>query len=114
MNTLLAVDSDSSSEILSQLTSHQGATLMRVIQDVFPQNAMSETQCAIAFEAYSYRSARLIKSGLAGLDNQAQRAGYADYRSVMWEVDRVELLLRIESTPFFKTLIGALSSVPGD
>ena len=114
MNTLRAVHSDSSSEILSQLTSHQGATLKRVIQDVFPQNAISEIQWLMAFEAFGCKAPSLLENGLSSLDDQAKKAGYTDYQSVMWEVDRVDLLLRIESTPFFKTLIEALASVSGE
>ena len=64
---------------------------------------------AIAVKAYdSEEAAPAIEAGIAGLNAAAQGKGFADYLSVGWERDRVDILRGIEDSAFFQTVRGGL------
>ena len=48
------------------------------------------------------------RKGVSALDVAAQGRGYADYLSVPWEIERVEILRSMEQSSFFQTMRGNL------
>jgi hypothetical protein len=50
----------------------------------------------------------MIDDGIATLNNMAAGAGAASYLDIGWEIDRVALLRKIETTGFFQAVRGGL------
>ncbi|WP_422032279.1 Twin-arginine translocation pathway signal [Roseovarius sp.] len=85
------------------------ATLIQMARDIYPHDHVGDEYYAIAVKGYdSEEAAPAIEAGIAGLNAAAQGKGFADYLSVGWERDRVDILRGIEDSAFFQTVRGGL------
>lgn len=85
------------------------ATLIQMARDIYPHNHVADEYYAIAVKGYDNADqAGMIDAGIAALDAAAAGKGYANYLSVGWERDRVEILRAMEHSPFFQTIRGGL------
>lgn len=90
------------------------ATLVQMARDIYPHDRFGDELYAIAVKGHDDTASNdaefksMIESGIASLDAQAQASGSANYVSVGWESERVELLKSIEDSEFFQTIRGGL------
>jgi hypothetical protein len=85
------------------------ATLIQMARDIYPHDHVGDEYYAIAVKGYdTAEAAPAIEAGIAGLNAAAQGKGHADYISVGWERDRVDILRGIEDSPFFQQIRGGL------
>lgn len=85
------------------------ATLIQMARDIYPHDHIGDQYYAIAVKGYDTEEvAPAIEMGIAALDAAAQGKGYADYLSVGWERDRVDILRGMEESPFFQQIRGGL------
>lgn len=85
------------------------ATLIQMARDIYPHDRLADEYYAIAVRGYdTNETAEEIEAGIAGLNAAAKGAGHADYLSIGWERDRVDVLRSIEDSPFFQMIRGDL------
>lgn len=85
------------------------ATLIQMARDIYPHDHIGDQYYAIAVKGYdTEEAAPAIEAGIAALDAAAQGKGHADYLSVGWERDRVDILRGMEESPFFQQIRGGL------
>ncbi len=88
---------------------HEMATLILMSRDIYPHDHVSDQYYAAAVKGFdSADSKDKIAAGVSALDIAAQGRGYADYLSVPWELERVEILRSMEKSSFFQTMRGNL------
>ena len=91
-----------------------GKTLIRMARDVFPHDRLMDKYYVAAVANYDAAAAKdptvksLITEGVAALDASATAAHAQRYADVPKEEQRVVLLKKIESTPFFQRVKGDL------
>ena len=89
-------------------------TLVRMARDIFPHERIPDRYYAIAVKGYDERAARdpatksSIESTVETLDGFAKTQYQSAYVDVQMELDRVQLLRRIQSGTFFEQLRGDL------
>ena len=89
-----------------ELNALQPHTMAR---DIYPHDQVADTYYAVAVKGYdTAEAAEGVEAGIAALDAAAQGKGHADYLSVGWERDRVDLLRAMEASPFFQQVRGGL------
>lgn len=85
------------------------ATLIQMARDIYPHDHVGDEYYAIAVKGYdTTEAAPDIEAGIAGLNAAAQGKGHADYLSIGWERDRVDLLRAMEDSAFFQRIRGGL------
>ncbi len=85
------------------------ATLIQMARDIYPHNHVGDEYYAIAVKGYDTAdSADMVEAGIATLNAAAQGKGHADYLSIGWERDRVDLLRAMENSGFFQQVRGGL------
>ena len=85
------------------------ATLIQMARDIYPHDHVGDQYYAVAVKGYDTpEAAPAIEAGIAGLNAAAQGKGFADYLSVGWERDRVDILRGMEDSPFFQQIRGGL------
>ncbi|SLN30075.1 hypothetical protein PEL8287_01390 [Roseovarius litorisediminis] len=85
------------------------ATLIQMARDIYPHDHVADEFYAVAVKGYDTpEAAPGIETGIAGLNAAAQGKGYADYLSIGWERDRVDILRALEDSPFFQQIRGGL------
>lgn len=85
------------------------ATLLQMARDIYPHDQVSDEYYVIAIKGYdNAKSAEEIEAGIAVLNGMARGKGHADYLSVAWERDRVEILRAMEDSGFFQKIRGGL------
>ena len=85
------------------------ATLVQMARDIYPHDRVADEFYVRAVKGYDTPdTAAMVEAGIAGLDAIAQGKGYADYLSIGWERDRVEILRAMEESPFFQAVRGGL------
>lgn len=85
------------------------ATLIQMARDIYPHDHVGDEYYAIAVKGYdTAEAAPGIEAGIAALNAAAQGKGHADYLSIGWERDRVEILREMEESPFFQQIRGGL------
>lgn len=85
------------------------ATLIQMARDIYPHDKVGDEYYARAVKGYdSAQAAAEIEAGIAGLNAAARGKGYADYLSVGWERERVDILRGMENSPFFQRIRGGL------
>lgn len=85
------------------------ATLIQMARDVYPHDQVGDQFYAAAVKGYdTAEAAPGIEAGVAALDAAAQGKGHADYLSMGWERDRVDILRAMEDSPFFQQIRGGL------
>jgi hypothetical protein len=85
------------------------ATLVQMARDIYPHDQVSDEYYVVAVKGYdTVEAAEGIEAGIAALDAAAQGKGYANYLSVGWERDRVDILRGMEDSPFFQQIRGGL------
>ncbi len=93
----------------SALSPQTMATLIQMARDIYPHDHIGDQYYAIAVKGYDTEEiAPAIEAGIAALDAAAQGKGHADYLSVGWERDRVDILRGMEESPFFQQIRGGL------
>jgi len=91
------------------LQPHTMATLIQMARDIYPHDHVGDEYYAIAVKGYdSAEAADTVEAGIAALDAAAQGKGFADYLSVGWERDRVDILRGMEDSAFFQQVRGGL------
>lgn len=89
-------------------------TLVKMARDIFPHERIPDRYYAIAVKGYDEKAARdpatkrSIESMVETLDGLAKRQYQSAYVDVQMELDRVQLLHRIERGTFFEQLRGDL------
>ncbi|MCR9113113.1 MAG: Twin-arginine translocation pathway signal [Rhodobacteraceae bacterium] len=85
------------------------ATLIQMARDIYPHDHVADEYYAIAVKGYdSAEAAPGVEAGIAALNAAAQGKGHADYLSVGWERDRVDILRGMEDSAFFQQIRGGL------
>ncbi|MHC5653854.1 Twin-arginine translocation pathway signal [Stappia sp. ICDLI1TA098] len=85
------------------------ATLIQMARDIYPHDHVADEFYATAVKGYDNADmAETVEVGIAGLDAAARGKGHADYLSIGWERDRVEILRGMEESPFFQLIRGGL------
>ncbi|WP_104017527.1 Twin-arginine translocation pathway signal [Roseovarius nitratireducens] len=85
------------------------ATLIQMARDIYPHDHVGDEYYAIAVKGYDDAEvADTVEAGIAALDAAAQGKGHADYLSVGWERDRVDILRGMEDSAFFQQVRGGL------
>jgi len=85
------------------------ATLIQMARDIYPHDHVGDEFYAIAVKGYdTAEAAEGIEAGIAGLNAAAQGKGHADYLSMGWERDRVDILRNMEDSAFFQQIRGGL------
>ncbi len=85
------------------------AALVQMARDIYPHDKVGDEYYVVAVKGYDNADAAAgIEAGIAALNAAAQGKGYADYLSVGWERDRVEILRGMEESPFFQQIRGNL------
>jgi hypothetical protein len=86
---------------LAALSSSEGATLMMVVRTIAPHDKLDDAAYALVIHAIDGDAAkdanllRMVKEGIASLGNNFATAS---------ESERVEILKKTESSPFFQTM----------
>jgi hypothetical protein len=89
-------------------------TLIQASRDIYPHDRLADRFYALAVKDFHTKAAAdpkqkaLFEQGVASLDAAARAAHGMPYVQVGWEEDRVALLKKIETTPFFKTVRSGL------
>lgn len=82
-------------------------TLILMARDIYPHDRIPDRFYAIAVKAHDAKAAKdpahkaLIEGGVAELDKTAARGSYV---GLPWEAERVALLRKIDTTPFFQAV----------
>ncbi len=85
------------------------ATLIQMARDIYPHDHVADEYYAIAVKGYdSAETAPAVEAGIATLNAAAAGKGFADYLSMGWERDRVDILRSIEDSAFFQQVRGGL------
>lgn len=85
------------------------ATLIQMARDIYPHDHLADEYYAIAVKGYDVpEAAEDVEAGIDGLNAAAQGKGHADYLSIGWERDRVDILRGIEDSAFFQQVRGGL------
>jgi len=90
------------------------ATLVQACRDIYPHDHLADSFYAKVVEGFdaaagdSSDDKALFEEGVAALDKAAMDAHGTSYRTVGWELQRVNILREMESDPFFQKLRGAL------
>ncbi len=85
------------------------ATLIQMARDIYPHDHLADEYYAIAVKGYdTAEAAEGIEAGIAGLNAAARGKGHADYLSIGWERDRVDILRAMEDSDFFQQIRGGL------
>jgi len=94
---------------LSTLKPETFAALVQMARDIYPHDHVGDQFYAAAVKGYdTAEAAPGIEAGIGDLNAAARNAGYADYLSMGWERDRVDLLRGMENNPFFQQIRGGL------
>ncbi|WP_371227585.1 Twin-arginine translocation pathway signal [Roseovarius sp. 2305UL8-3] len=85
------------------------ATLIQMARDIYPHDHVGDEFYAIAVKGYDTEEAAAgVEAGIASLNAAAQDKGHADYLSMGWERDRVDILRSMEDSAFFQQIRGGL------
>ncbi|GAW36068.1 hypothetical protein RA2_03136 [Roseovarius sp. A-2] len=85
------------------------ATLIQMARDIYPHDHLADEYYAVAVKGYDTpEAAEGVEAGIAGLNAAARGKGHADYLSIGWERDRVDILRGIEDSAFFQQVRGGL------
>jgi len=85
------------------------ATLVQMARDIYPHDHVGDEYYAVAVKGYDTEEAAPgIEAGVAALNAAAQGKGHANYLSMGWERDRVDILRSMEDSPFFQQVRGSL------
>jgi hypothetical protein len=82
-------------------------TLIQMARDLYPHDKVADRYYAVAIKGQDAKAAKdaaykmLIERGIADLDKAAGARGYT---GLDWEAERVALLRKIESKPFFEAV----------
>ena len=112
--SLTMAPADLYAQTFNVLGADVGKTLIRIARDVFPHDKLTDKYYAAAVAPYETASGSdasvrsLITAGVAALDASAVGAYGKRYAEVPEETQRVALLKKIESTPFFQRIKGDL------
>ena len=96
------------------LTPNTMATLARMARDIYPHDRLADVYYVKAVAGYDAKAGqdpafrKLVETGVAQLDANAQQRHKTPYLMVAWETDRVALLQGIAQGALFKKLSGDL------
>ena len=86
-------------------------TLILLARDIYPHDRVADRFYAVAVKGHDEKAGKdaahkkLIEDGIAALDKAAGKGGYL---ALGWEDERVKLLRKIETTPFFQNVRSGL------
>jgi len=86
-------------------------TLILLARDIYPHDRIADRFYAIAVKGHDEKAGKdtahktLIEGGIAALNKAAGAKGYL---GLGWEEERVKLLRKIETTPFFQSVRSGL------
>jgi len=89
-------------------------TLIRMSRDIYPHDRIADKYYAVCVKGMDEKAGggaplqKTLEDGVAALDAAAKAAHEVPYADVPWEHDRVALLKKIESDPFFGAVKGDL------
>jgi hypothetical protein len=96
------------------VTNEEHKTLVRMARDIYPHDRLSEAVYAKVVDGLDAaakddaEARKLLKDGVAALDNAALAMKHASYNAIKSEDERVEILKGMETTPFFQKVRGSL------
>jgi hypothetical protein len=89
-------------------------TLIVLARDIYPHDRLADKYYAIAVKPWDEKAAAdplakaMIENNIAALDALAKAVYGTNYAAVDWEVERVELLRKIEGSEFFEAVRSGL------
>lgn len=93
-------------------TAHEGATLVRLLRDLFPHDDLADSHYVTALKPLDEQAAgdkdtrNRLSDGVRDLDKRAMAAADRAFADVPDEATRVRLIAAIEGTPFFAAVYG--------
>lgn len=99
---------------VKNLTPETMRTLIKLARDVYPHDRVADRFYAVAMKSYDEKSGSdpatrtLVETGVAALDDLAQKKHRMPYAEVGWESERVNLLRQVEDGAFFQKVRGDL------
>ncbi len=90
------------------------ATLVQVCRDIYPHDRLADVYYAGVVEGFDAAAKgddeerKALEAEVDSLNQAAQTMNGADYASVPWEIERVEILRSMQDPAFFQKLRGAL------
>jgi TAT (twin-arginine translocation) pathway signal sequence len=109
---LLESSSPAQSARSAALSSDQARTLQKFVRDLFPHDRLDDSYYARAIAPLKEEAKkdadtrRLLAEGVARVDNLSREAAGKPYRDVEDEEQRVEIIKKIEGSPFFTKVYG--------
>jgi hypothetical protein len=87
-------------------------TLIKVARDIYPHDRVADRFYAVAVKGYDEKAGsdaatkQLVETGVAAIDDLAQKKHGVPYAAVGWEAERVKLLRQVEDGALFQKLKG--------
>ncbi|HYD59814.1 MAG TPA: twin-arginine translocation signal domain-containing protein [Noviherbaspirillum sp.] len=112
--TLMTASSEVYAQAFKTLGPDAGKDLLRLARDIFPHDQLADKYYLHAVEPYDAAAAKdpktkkLLVDGLKLLNATAKKLHKQAYARITEESKRVEVLVAIESTPFFQKVKGDL------
>ena len=94
-------------------TPHEGATLVKLVRDLFPHDFLPDTAYEAALAGLDAQAAsddktrEMLKAGIADLDARAQGAAGKDFADIADESKRLAVLKAMEEGELFQTVYGS-------
>lgn len=112
--TLMTASAEVYAHVFKTLGPEAGKDLLRLARDIFPHDQLADKYYLHAVEPYDKAAAKdpsmkkLIVDGLKLLNATAKKMHKQRYTGIPEESKRVEVLVAIEESPFFKKIKGDL------
>ena len=114
VSTLLTSSTEAFAQSFTALGADVGKVLLVMARDIFPHDKLAEKYYMHAIEPYEIAAKKdpvlkkLLTDGVALLNASSKKMTGQNYTNIPQELNRVEVLKRIESTPFFQKIRGDL------
>ena len=114
VGTLLTSSTEAFAQSFTTLGADVGKVLLVMARDIFPHDKLAEKYYMHAIEPYEIAAKKdpvlkkLLTDGVALLNASSKKMTGQNYTNIPQELNRVEVLKRIESTPFFQKIRGDL------
>lgn len=111
---LMTASSEVYAQAFKTLGASAGKDLLRLARDIFPHDQLADKYYLQAVEPYDAAAAKdpekkkLLVDGLKLLNATAQKMHKQPYAGIQEESKRIEVLVSIESSPFFQKVKGDL------
>lgn len=114
VSTLLTSSTEAFAQSFTALGAEVGKVLLVMARDIFPHDQLAEKYYMHAIEPYEIAAKKdpalkkMLTDGVALLNASSKKITGENYTNIPKELNRVEVLKSIESTPFFQKIRGDL------